>query len=155
MRNFLWGDQEDRKKYHLVNWEQVCLHISASGLGVRPIKVNVTFLSKWLWRLGNEGEFPWKTILIPKYRVGNLGWEVNPSPRRASGMWRAIAACGTNLKKASYVRWGVVTGVMDSPEIVSIRVFAKCASWASTIVEFRNIFINDIFRAWKECEDLA
>lgn len=40
------------------------------------------------------------------------------------------------------------------PEAISTRVFAKCASWASLVVEFRNISTSDILHAWKECVDL-
>lgn len=63
------------------------------NVGVRPIKdINVALLSMCLWRLGIDGEFPWKTVLIQKYKVGNQGREANPFPSRASGMWREIVA---------------------------------------------------------------
>lgn len=48
MRNFLWGDQEDKRKDHLVSWG-------------------------------------------PPY--------INPSPRRASGMWKAILVCVDKCKE--------------------------------------------------------
>lgn len=34
-RDFLWGDLQDRKKIHLVNWEEVCKPCNMGGLGLR------------------------------------------------------------------------------------------------------------------------
>lgn len=60
---FLWGDQEGKRKDHLIRWEHVCLPVVAKGLGVRSIKeVNTVLISKWLWRLDNEGDSLGKLI---------------------------------------------------------------------------------------------
>lgn len=83
----------------MVKWDEVRLPISTGGLGVRPIKeVNVALFSKWLWRLGTEGDCPWKNILIQKYRLGNWDWDIHPVSRGGSGMWRAIVACIVKFK---------------------------------------------------------
>lgn len=72
--------------------QQVCLHIEVGCLGVRLIKeVNEAFLSKWLWRIESEGGALWKALLIEKYIIGNRGWDLNPTPRRASGCGGPLA----------------------------------------------------------------
>lgn len=61
MKDFLWNDQEDRRKEHLVSWQQVCLPIKVGGIGIRSIKdLNLALPSKWLWRIGSDVDAPWK-----------------------------------------------------------------------------------------------
>lgn len=96
---FPWCDQEDMKKYHLVNWMQVCLPTASAGLGVRPIKAtNSALLTKWLWRLDFDGVSPWKSILTWKYGFQKFGWDIYLARCKASGMWRAIATCVDKFK---------------------------------------------------------
>lgn len=47
-----------------------------------------------------------KLFFFYKYRVGNFGWDVNPAPRRASGMWHAIAACVDKFKEGTRFKLG-------------------------------------------------
>jgi hypothetical protein len=69
--NFLWGDEPEKKKYHLVGWSDVCLPKDQGGLGVLNLDVmNIALLSKWLWKLFN-GSGLWQTILKKKYLNGS------------------------------------------------------------------------------------
>ena len=36
---FLWGDDEVKRKLHLVNWERMCWRKDRGGLGFRKIRV--------------------------------------------------------------------------------------------------------------------
>ncbi|KAL7175265.1 hypothetical protein ACSBR2_028969 [Camellia fascicularis] len=59
--NFLWGDSLERKKVHLVNWQQVCYKKKNGGLGIRRARdQNLALLSKLGWKLLNEEEGLWK-----------------------------------------------------------------------------------------------
>ena len=46
-RDFLWGGIDEGKKFHLINWHQVCQPLKSGGLGFRNIRVfNRVLLSK-------------------------------------------------------------------------------------------------------------
>jgi hypothetical protein len=65
--SFLWDENENKKKYHLVNWQKVCMPKDQGGLGVLDLeKMNIALLSKWLWKLFNEDGI-WQQILRKKY----------------------------------------------------------------------------------------
>jgi hypothetical protein len=65
--NFLWDETEGKKKYHLVNWQTVCLRKDQGGLGILDLeKMNIALLAKWLWKLFNEDDIC-QTILRRKY----------------------------------------------------------------------------------------
>jgi hypothetical protein len=38
MGHFLWNDQDDNKKYHLANWDLVCMKQEFGGLGVQNLR---------------------------------------------------------------------------------------------------------------------
>jgi hypothetical protein len=63
----LWQEKEGVRKYHLVNWAEVCQPRDQGGLGITNLDVkNISLLCKWLWRLENE-EGDWQKILKFKY----------------------------------------------------------------------------------------
>ena len=67
-RDFLWGGMGEGKKFHLVNWNQVCQPINLGGLGIRNLRVfNKALLGKWLWRFGTEREALWRQVIVAKY----------------------------------------------------------------------------------------
>jgi hypothetical protein len=43
-RDFLWGGIGEEFKYHLVSWSKVCSPISKSGLGIRNLSVQSSFV---------------------------------------------------------------------------------------------------------------
>jgi hypothetical protein len=50
--SFIWDESEDKKTYHLVNCQPVCMPKDQGGLGVLDLEiVNIALLSKWLWKL--------------------------------------------------------------------------------------------------------
>lgn len=45
---FLWGDNEQGKKMHMVKWDVVSKSTKAGGLGIKKIRdLNITLLLKW------------------------------------------------------------------------------------------------------------
>lgn len=50
---FLWNDNEDSHRYHLLDWKSICKPRCDGGLGLRSIKDhNEALFVKWLWRFG-------------------------------------------------------------------------------------------------------
>lgn len=48
----------DRKKFHLVDWKNVCSLIMNGGLGIRNIRMHKkVLLGRWLWNFGMDREF--------------------------------------------------------------------------------------------------
>lgn len=77
--HFLWGDDDERRRYHLVNWKEVKKPNRAGGLGIRPlVEMNKALHGKWLWRYMNEEGGLWKGIV--EVRWGR--WEGG-----GAGMW--------------------------------------------------------------------
>lgn len=63
----VWQENEDKKKYHLVNWKTCCLPRSMGGLGILNLEImNKALLAKWLWKLETE-EGMWIDIIMNKY----------------------------------------------------------------------------------------
>ncbi|KAE8702415.1 hypothetical protein F3Y22_tig00110482pilonHSYRG00005 [Hibiscus syriacus] len=55
MASFLWGDNEDKRKIHWVNWKSVCTPLNCGGLGVLDVNIsNRALLGKWVWKFANE-----------------------------------------------------------------------------------------------------
>jgi hypothetical protein len=51
-----------------VKWATVCKEKIKGGLGVRDVKiVNLSLLTKWRWRLLQEGRSLWNEVLDAKY----------------------------------------------------------------------------------------
>jgi hypothetical protein len=63
----IWQELDDRKIYHIVKWNDVCLRKDCGGLGVLDlITMNKSFLCKWLWKLENT-KGTWHQLLTRKY----------------------------------------------------------------------------------------
>lgn len=79
-------------KYHLVDWDTVCVPIRKGGLGVRRLKLfNQAFLGKWLWRFVCVRERWWRKVVVAKYGCRWGEWSLlNVSLPHGVGLWRGI-----------------------------------------------------------------
>jgi hypothetical protein len=74
-RDFLWGGMGEGKKFHLVNWSQICQPLKSGGLGFRNlILFNRALLGKWLWRYGKEEDALWRQVICSRYGSSHGGW---------------------------------------------------------------------------------
>ena len=49
LSRFLWAGPDNRQKYHMVKWSEICKPKDQGGLGVISSKrMNIALLSKWL-----------------------------------------------------------------------------------------------------------
>jgi hypothetical protein len=75
----------DKKKYHWVNWAEVCKPKERGGLGVMNTKLmNISLMVKWIWRLFTEQH----RIISAKYPgAGNI---FSSSARNGSPFWHSL-----------------------------------------------------------------
>ncbi|XP_021888529.1 uncharacterized protein LOC110807660 [Carica papaya] len=67
-RNFLWGDDEGHKKYHLVSWEEIKKPVLRGGLGIRSlVYLNMALQGKWLWKFLTEEDKIWRKIVFVRW----------------------------------------------------------------------------------------
>lgn len=51
-RTFFWQGIEDKRKYHLVKWEEMNISKKIAGVGIRNMKFqNQNLMMKWLCRI--------------------------------------------------------------------------------------------------------
>ncbi|WVZ81603.1 hypothetical protein U9M48_028958 [Paspalum notatum var. saurae] len=64
---FFWQNDQHKKKYHLMKWDQIRQPKEQGGLGIIDLEVqNKCLLSKWLFKLANEDGI-WQNLLRNKY----------------------------------------------------------------------------------------
>lgn len=55
-------------KISWVSWSDVCKNKNIGGLGIRDLgSFNIVLIRKWMWRLINEPNSIWVTVLKSKY----------------------------------------------------------------------------------------
>lgn len=107
-RNFLWGDRNNHKKVHLLNWDKVCRTKEAGGLGLRKARDNnAALLTKLGWKILTDHNKLWCRVLQDKYlrRHSIYNW---PMERRASHVWKSICRYRDILRQG--VKWNVGNG---------------------------------------------
>jgi len=67
-RDFLWSREEDRKKWVLVSWEEICKPKNHGGLGLddQEILSKVLGVKLW-WRWVKNPKAQWVSIWKKKY----------------------------------------------------------------------------------------
>uniref|UniRef100_A0A453HDE3 Uncharacterized protein n=1 Tax=Aegilops tauschii subsp. strangulata TaxID=200361 RepID=A0A453HDE3_AEGTS len=49
---FYWAGDNNKQKYHMVSWPNICKPWEQGGLGIMCSKrMNITLLSRWLWQI--------------------------------------------------------------------------------------------------------
>ena len=83
----MWGSGQ-----HLVSWVKICRPKAEGGLGIRmPREMNKALIAKVGWRLLNDKESLWATVLRSKYSVRDIHdptWMI--VGKKISSTWRSI-----------------------------------------------------------------
>lgn len=97
-RDFLWGDSNNLKRPHLINWDIVCPPKLLGGLGIKKTEdMNQAMLAKAGWRLFRNDDGLWASIYKHKYlHNSNLFNGSYISPKVCSNTWRSTVH-GVNL----------------------------------------------------------
>ncbi|XP_019157963.1 PREDICTED: uncharacterized protein LOC109154684 [Ipomoea nil] len=89
-RDFLWGDTQDKKKIHLVNWDEVCQPRDSGGLGLRKAShFNDALLAKLAWQMCGNSDKLWVKVMRDKY-VKQGEFFSSSVPGNASWAWKSI-----------------------------------------------------------------
>ncbi|XP_054801608.1 uncharacterized protein LOC129305663 [Prosopis cineraria] len=90
-QGFLWGSTRERRKIHLVTWDEVCKPKINGGLGLRHAHLqNKAFMMKAGWGLIHNKEALWARVIRSKYKCGR---ELIPQVNRTlpgSQFWRGL-----------------------------------------------------------------
>ncbi|KAL6140994.1 hypothetical protein ACLB2K_059286 [Fragaria x ananassa] len=108
--DFLWGDLENKKRVHLVNWDSVCQPKQLGGLGIKKTAdMNQAMLAKISWRMFQDDKGLWAEIFSEKYlRHGSMfdyNYKLNSE---CSSTWRGIIHGAELIRKN--LKWRVGNG---------------------------------------------
>jgi hypothetical protein len=88
-KRMVWKELDDRKRYHLVKRDIVCLPKDCGGLGVLDLAtMKKSMLCKWLWKLENA-EGTWQKLLSRKYLHNQLLENTTSGPG-CSHLWKSL-----------------------------------------------------------------
>ncbi|KAJ4843273.1 hypothetical protein Tsubulata_009883 [Turnera subulata] len=111
-RKFIWGDKDDGRKVHLINWKTVCQPRGCGGVGLKKMgAMNQAFLMKLCWNLFHHRDKFWARILYHKYGVSFGLIPTLPHKRSASFLWRAISEVWPRFLNGVLWRIGNGTGI--------------------------------------------
>lgn len=92
-RNFLWAQDSNLWKPHLIEWHKVLNDRKNGSLGFKSLRVqNQAFMMKLCWGLLSKGEAMWVKCLKAKYGCGTRTWQgiTTVWERFSSGVGRKI-----------------------------------------------------------------
>ncbi|RYR24105.1 hypothetical protein Ahy_B02g057597 isoform A [Arachis hypogaea] len=92
-RNFVWGDTDNKRGLHAVNWKTLCLPKHEGGLGFRKLELmNEAFLLKIIWQLQEQPNTLWAKILLQKYNssISNSPTTHQITRKSDSDLWKEL-----------------------------------------------------------------
>jgi hypothetical protein len=91
LARFFWEGIGDKRKFHWVNWPEVCRPKDQGGLGIINTRLlNIALMTKWIWRLFDPDEHTslWYKLLQAKYfNTDNI---FAASNQGGSQFWRSL-----------------------------------------------------------------
>ncbi|XP_060965296.1 uncharacterized protein LOC133034262 [Cannabis sativa] len=161
LRDFWWGNTEEKRVMHTVAWERLCKPKIHGGLGFRTTKdTNTAFLMKWAWKILAEDNSLWAQIMHAKYLRNHdfLDIEAHPSD---SIMWKAILNARQFIHKGicRKIGNGNSTSIWFHPWVPSGELQPQPLRDATEGITLVNNFIqnnewrDDLIRLWFHQED--
>uniref|UniRef100_M1A801 Reverse transcriptase zinc-binding domain-containing protein n=1 Tax=Solanum tuberosum TaxID=4113 RepID=M1A801_SOLTU len=90
-RNFIWKGSEDKKKYHLVKWEELLESKKGGGLNIRRLdRHNKSLMMKRLWKFASPEEALCKEVIRSKYGMQDRWITKEVTTPYNCSVWRSI-----------------------------------------------------------------
>jgi hypothetical protein len=115
-RQFIWGDTEQKRRFHAIGWEKITVPKWLGGLGIRKLDhMNQACLLKLNWKLQSGSGDYWCSVLRGKYLRDNNAHFVGEGNRLSScsSLWKTLHNLNPLLDNYSF--WYVGDGsVIDA-----------------------------------------
>ncbi|WMV52954.1 hypothetical protein MTR67_046339 [Solanum verrucosum] len=106
-RTFFWQGNEDKRKYHLVKWEEMNISKKIGGVGIRNMKFqNQSLMMKWLWKFASAGNSLWKEVIAAKYGMRDKWMTTKVTSPYGSIVWRSTSDLWDLVLERSYRKVG-------------------------------------------------
>uniref|UniRef100_A0A453AFR0 Reverse transcriptase zinc-binding domain-containing protein n=1 Tax=Aegilops tauschii subsp. strangulata TaxID=200361 RepID=A0A453AFR0_AEGTS len=111
LSRFFWAGENNKQKYHIVKWSEICKPKDQGGLGVISSKrMNIALLSKWLWRIQTAEGGPWLEIIRAKYLRGQpLAFTYRTG---GSQFWQSVIRLMPILRIGTSIKIGSGSGTL-------------------------------------------
>jgi hypothetical protein len=109
-RNFIWGDTDQKKHYHVVGWDKVTVPKWLGELGVSKLEVmNTACLMKLSWNYHGGTEELWCKVLKGKYEDSRMHIHEQQEVRGTdSSFWKNMVKLNHTLEEFNF--WQVGDG---------------------------------------------
>ncbi|XP_062104088.1 uncharacterized protein LOC133815248 [Humulus lupulus] len=102
-RNFLWGANGHRSKFHCSSWSQVRLPKSLGGMGFKEgSNWNKVLLAKFIWAVSTKQDVLWVKWIDALYLRGQSFWSYHLKPD-VSWYWRKLCYLREEFSEANLV----------------------------------------------------
>jgi hypothetical protein len=102
-RNFIWGDTDQKRRFHAVKWDIVTTPKWNGGLGLRKLDImNQACLMKLNWKYHSNNKDLWCRVLRGKYGDGTRNTD--------STLWKNLIALTPKMEEHSF--WSVRDGAV-------------------------------------------
>ncbi|XP_056685626.1 uncharacterized mitochondrial protein AtMg00310-like [Spinacia oleracea] len=107
-RNFFWKQSPTSTHTPLISWNKICQPKSMGGLGLHKTRpLNQAFLAKLGWKILQNDQSLWVSLIRKKYLTNTTFFEYNPKPKDSS-IWKHILNQREILHKG--IRWKIENG---------------------------------------------
>ncbi|GLJ39562.1 hypothetical protein SUGI_0808320 [Cryptomeria japonica] len=141
-RSFLWKGCNDKFKYNLIKWDDVCKPVECGGQAIRKsLEMNMALGAKLVWRIYEEKEKLWSKVLQANYLQNNVEFlfdkEIALPP--GSSIWLFLCHCRKMILPD--LRWHLGDGSRIrfwKDKWLDSRILADCPRFRPEVSHFED-----------------